>query len=391
VKTATASRKADGLLKWRKEFPILSKCVYMISNSLGAMPRGVYAELKEFADAWATKGVIAWEDWVPMVTSTADLIGEIVNAPKGTMMMHQNVSVLQHVLISCFDFKGPRNKVVYSDLEFPTVHYNWKAREADGARIAMVKSPDGVHLPTESMLREIDEQTLVVPVSYVLFRSAFIQDARAIVRRAHEVGAVVILDAYQAVGTIPVDVQDLDVDFMVGGSVKWLCGGPGAGWLYARKDLIGKYRPKSCGWFSHRAPFAFDMGPIDYADGVTRFMGGSPGVPSLYSARAGYRIVRKVGVEAIRRRSLAMTARLVERAQAMGLTVNTPLDPALRAGTVSVDFPGSEDACRELIRRKFIVDYRPRAGIRISPHFYNTDDECDAIMDEIARIRSKKR
>ncbi|MBI2922779.1 MAG: aminotransferase class V-fold PLP-dependent enzyme [Planctomycetes bacterium] len=379
------------LKAWRKEFPILGKCTYLISNSLGAMPRGVYAELKDFADAWATQGVLAWEDWVPMVKSTAELIAKIVNAPRDTMIMHQNVSVLQHVLISCFEFSGKRNKVIYSDLEFPTVHYNWKAREADGARVVIVKSPDGVHLPTELMLKEIDEETLVVPVSYVLFRSAFIQDAKAIIRRAHEVGAVVILDAYQAVGTIPVDVQDLDVDFMVGGSVKWLCGGPGAGYLYARKDLITKYRPKSCGWFSHREPFAFDMGPIDYADDIMRYSGGSPGVPALYSARAGYRIVRKVGVKAIRKRSQQMTARIVELALALGLKVNTPMDPALRAGTVSVDFPGSEEACHELIRRKFIVDYRPKAGIRNSPHFYNSDDECDAIMDEIRKIRSKSK
>ena len=378
------------LLQWRKEFPILSKCVYMISNSLGAMPRGVYGELREFADAWATKGVLAWEDWIPMVKSTAELVGKIINAPRGTMIMHQNVSVLQHVLISCFDFRGKRNRVVYSDLEFPTVHYNWKAREADGAKIVMVKSPDGVHLPVERMLEAIDERTLVVPISYVLFRSAFIQDAKAIIRRAHEVGAVVILDAYQAVGTIPVDVRALGVDFLVGGSVKWLCGGPGAGYLYARKDLIRKCRPKSIGWFSHRKPFAFDMGPIDYADDAMRFMGGSPGVPALYSARAGYRIIDAVGVKAIRERSKAMTARLVERALALGLTVNTPLDPELRAGTVSVDFPGAESACRELIRRKFIVDYRPKAGIRISPHFYNTDGEIDAIMDEIRSIRAKK-
>lgn len=380
---------SSSLTRWRKEFPILSKSVYMISNSLGAMPRGVYGELKEFADTWATKGVIAWEDWVPMVQTTADMIGAIVNAPKGTMIMHQNVSVLQHVLISCFDFKGKRNKVVYSELKFPTVHYNWKAREKDGAKVVIVKSPDGVHLPTEIMLREIDETTLVVPISYVLFRSAFIQDAKAIIKRAHEVGAVVILDAYQAVGTIPVDVQELDVDFMVGGSVKWLCGGPAGGYLYCRKDLIAKYEPKSCGWFSHAKPFSFDMGPIDYAPGIMRFMGGSPGVPGLYSTRAGYRIIQKVGVKAIRKRSMAMTARIVERALEMGLVVNTPTDPKVRAGTVSVDFPGAEQACDELIRRRFIVDYRPRAGIRISPHFYNTDDECEAIMDEIAKLRAK--
>ncbi|KAF0245893.1 MAG: hypothetical protein FD180_1155 [Planctomycetota bacterium] len=379
------------LLTWRRQFPILSKCVYMISNSLGAMPRGVYDELEEFADLWATKGVVAWEDWVPMVQSTAELIASIVNAPKGTMIMHQNVSVLQHVLISCFDFKGKRNKVVYSDLEFPTVHYNWKAREKDGANVVIVKSPDGVHLPTELMLREIDETTLVVPISYVLFRSAFIQDAKAIIKRAHEVGAVVVLDAYQAVGTIPVDVQDLNCDFMVGGSVKWLCGGPGGGYLYVRKDLIGKYEPKSCGWFSHEHPFNFDMDPIKYSPTVMRFMGGSPGVQGLYSTRPGYRIVKKVGVKAIRKRSMKMTARLVERALEQGLVVNTPMDPAVRAGTVSVDFPGAEAACSELIRRKFIVDYRPKAGVRISPHFYNTDDECEAIMDEIAKMRAKAR
>ena len=390
----------DPLLKWREEFPILAKKTYLISNSLGAMPRGVYDSMKEYADTWARDGVEAWDDWVPMVTQTGDLIGKIINAPKGSVMMHQNVSTLTAILASALEFKRGKDTIVYDELNFPSVHYVWKEMERRNARLELVKSDDGMTVDTGKLCDAIDTSTVVVPISHVLFRSAAIQDVKAIVEKAHRVGAIVILDAYQSVGCVPLDVQALDVDFVIGGSVKWLCGGAGAAYLYAHPQRSKQFEPINCGWFSHADPFGFEMGKIRFAEDVHRFMGGSPSVPALYSARSGYKIIGEVGVDAIREKSKRMTTRLIDRALGMGLEVNTPRDAEKRASTVVIDFPDSERVCEELIRRKFVVDWRKpstsilgtplKGGIRIGPHFYNTDDECDATLEEIAKIRAKK-
>lgn len=390
---------ADALLRWREEFPILAKKTYLINNSLGAMPRAVYDSLKEYADTWARDGVEAWDEWLPMVTQTGDLIGKIVNAQPGTVLMHQNVSTLSAIIASALEFTPQRNKVVYDELNFPSVHYVWKEAERRGAKVELVKSDDGLTVPLERMLAAIDEKTVAVPISHVLFRSAAIQDVKPIIEKAHAVGAIVVLDTYQSVGTVPVDVQALDVDFLVGGSVKWLCGGAGACYLYANPARTSRLEPANAGWFSHAEPFAFEMGRIRYAPDVHRFMGGSPGVPALYAARSGYKIVAEVGVPAIREKSRRQTQRLYEKALEMGLQVNSPRDSAVRGGTVVVDFPGSEPASEELIRRGFIIDYRTpstsvlgtplKGGIRISPHFYNSDEECDAILEEIRGLAKR--
>lgn len=372
----------------REEFPILGTSVYLINNSLGAMPRATARALQDYADTWARDGVVAWHEWLPMVGEVGDLLGRLVGAPPGTVMMHQNVTTLVGIIASCLDFSGERNRVVLGEAEFPTVRYFWEAQRRLGADVVHVPGGDALTLPLARFLEAIDERTLLVVVSHVLFKSAEIVDVGAIVRRAREVGALVLVDAYQSTGLIPYSVTELDIDFLVGGSVKWLCGGPGAGYLYVKPSLIPILEPAACGWFSHQRPFSFEAPPIEYAAGIDRFMGGTPGVPALYAAREGYRILNAVGVEAVRGQSLRQTARIVERALADGLTVNSPLDPARRGGHVSVDFAGAQEVSEELIRRRFIIDYRPGAGIRIAPHFYNTDDECDAILDEIRAIRA---
>lgn len=379
---------SDPLLRWRAEFPILEKkAAYLINNSLGAMPRQVYDSLQAYADAWAEEGVVAWRKWLPMVAETGEMIGQIINAPPGTMIMHQNVSTLVSILISGLDFKR-RNKVVLTELNFPSVVYNWMAQKKWGAEIHAVRSRDGLTIETEDLIRAIDERTAAVSLDLVLFRSSAILDVAPVIEAAHRQGAVVILDAYQATGAVPIDVRALDVDFLIGGSVKWLCGGSGAAYLYAREDLIEKYQPTVTGWFSDKRPFDFRVGEIDYAEDAHRFMGGTPSVPALYAARAGYEIIGRVGVEAIREKSKRQTALLFDLAREQGLKVNTPPDPERRGGTVCVDFPFSEDASDKLIERGFVVDWRPRAGIRISPHFYNSDEECRAIMEEIRSLRA---
>jgi len=379
----------DPLLKWRAEFPILErKAAYLINNSLGAMPRKVYDDLKAYADLWAEEGVVAWKQWLPMVAETAEMIGKIINAPRGTMIMHQNVSTLTSILLSALEFTPKRNKVVLTELNFPSIVYNWMAQQRRGARVHSVRSQDGLTIATEDLLKAIDGSTVAVSLDLVLFRSSALLDVAPVIDAAHRHGAVVILDCYQATGAVPIDVRSLGVDFLIGGSVKWLCGGSGAAYLYAREDLIEKYQPTATGWFSDKRPFDFRVGEIDYAVDAHRFMGGTPSVPALYAARAGYEIIQRVGVPAIRAKSMRQTALLVELAREQGLLVNTPLQPEQRGGTVCVDFEFSEDASLKLIERGFVIDWRPNAGIRISPHFYNSDEECRGIMDEIRNLRA---
>jgi kynureninase len=197
---------------------------------------------------------------------------------------------------------------------------------------------------------------------------------------------MVVLDAYQSAGTVPFNVKELNVDFAVGGSVKWLCGGPGAGYLYVRPDLQAKLEPKTTGWMAHEAPFAFEGGPIRYAHNITRFLHGSPSIPALYAAKSGYSIINEIGVERIRAKSTRQTARLIELAEDAGFRVTSPRNPEERGGTITVALEHAASVTKELIRREFIVDYRPGAGIRISPHFYTKDEELDLVMREMRSI-----
>src|SRR5579864_8726817 len=284
----------DDLLRYRDEFPILQRTTYMISNSLGAMPRGVYDSTREFCDIWATRGVRAWEEkWWEMSREVGDEIGAIMNAAAGSVSVQPNVTSCQAVVASCFDFSGRRNKVVYSDMNFPSIMYFWEAQRARGARVHMVKTDDGVHVPTERLLAAIDEETLLVPISHVVFRSSYIKDVKAITEKAHRVGAHVVIDAFQSLGNVPLDVRALHADFATGGTLKWLCGGPGTAYLYVRPDLGRKLEPTSTGWFAHQNPFAFEIGTNRYGEPPYRFMQGTSNVPGYYTALPGLKIIRE--------------------------------------------------------------------------------------------------
>jgi kynureninase len=379
----------DEPLKWRGEFPILERTTYMISNSLGAMPRGVYDEMRAYADSWAGRGVRAWEEgWWDMAVGVGDKIAPLIGAGPGEISLHQNVTLTQAVISSCFDFRGPRNKIVMVELEFPSIQYFYHEQRRHGARVELVPTPDQIRIDMEKLLGAIDETTLLVPISQVLFRSSFIVDTRAIIERAHRVGAHVILDAFQATGTIPLDVRSLGADFAVGGVLKWLCGGPGVAYLYVREDLRAKLRPSLTGWIAHQRPFAFETGAMDPREDSFRYLNGTPHIPALYACRPGLDVLNKVGIAAIREKSIRMTTRLIEGAKSRGWRVNTPENPAERAGTVSIECPHAFEVCRELLAREILVDYRPKAGVRVSPHFYNREEECDftlAQMDEILK------
>jgi kynureninase len=377
----------DELLAWRQEFPILERSTYLVSHSLGAMPRAVSAQLEAYAQTWATRGVRAWaEGWWQMPVTLGNLLGSIIGAPPGSVVMHQNVSVCQSLVLSCFDFDGPRNKIVYEDLNFPSVMYVYEAQRGRGAQVQMVPSEDGIRVSLERMLEAIDERTLLVPLSHVIFKSGYIQDVAAITRRAHEVGALVVADLYQSAGNVPVDVTAWDVDFATGGSVKWLCGGPGAGYLYVAPRLHEKLEPRMTGWMAHAHPFAFETGPIEYAPDVTRFLHGSPSIPALYAARAGYEIVASLGVPRIREKALRQGRLVWEGALERGLEPHSPENPEERSSMLILDVPDGEAVARELIRREILVDHRPGAGIRLSPHFYTSDDDLLHCLDSIRAI-----
>lgn len=376
----------NDLLRWRDEFPILQNTTYLVSHSLGAMPRGVYDSLRDYADTWATRGVRSWgEGWWALNGQVGDKVAQIINAPPSTVSMHENLSIAASILYSGMSFPEGRTKIVVDDLIFPTMYYVLR-KMLPQMEFHVIKSRDGITVPIDEMLEAIDEHTAFVSISHVLFRSAYIMPAAAIIERAHQVGAQVVLDAYHSVGVIPVDVTALKVDFLIGGVLKWMCGGPGGVFMYVRPDLLPTITPKITGWFAHKRPFSFEVDEIELRDDSYRFLNGTFGVASLYSIQPGIDVIAQVGAEAIRANSMALTALLVELAQDAGYPLGTPLNPDERGGTVTLAIPHAYEVSRALLERDILVDYRENAGIRISPHFYNTAAEVRQVATAIRDI-----
>lgn len=380
--------------RWRPHFPILETSTYLVNHSLGAMPARAYDKLREFADQWASRGVRAWaEGWWDSPVSVGNVLGKLLNAAPDTVVMHQNVSVIQSLVGSAIDFSGPRNKVVYTDQNFPTNMYVWEGLKERGARIHVVPT-DGVRVDTQRLLEAIDETTAIVPISHVTYKSHFVQDAAAIQQRAREVGALVLLDTYQSLGTVPVDVQALGLDMVCGGSVKWLCGGPGAGYLYVRPDLIDTLEPKITGWAAHAAPFAFETGPQRYAKGIRRMLHGSPAVSSFVAATAGYELALEAGVQNIRAHSMRLTERLRQKLLEQGFRIQSPAEVAQRGGTLTVGLAEGENGpafVKALEAQGILVDHRPGAGIRVSPHYYTLEEELDEFAESLLELRERRK
>jgi kynureninase len=372
----------DDLLAYRDRFPILRDTVYLINHSLAAMPAAAEDNLLEYARMWRERGIRSWgEGWWEMPVTVGDQLARIMGGAPGTIVMHQNVTVAEEVVLSCFRTDalrdgGTRNRVVYEEANFPSVRYLYQAQPD----LEVVAVEDD-----RAIVDAIDERTLLVPISHVLFKNAEIQDVEPIIRRAHEMGAYVVLDCYQSAGVVPFDLTALGVDFAVGGSVKWLCGGPGAGWLYVRPDLAERLEPTFVGWQGHARPFAFEP-ELEYAPGVRRFLTGTPNVPALYAASAGYDVVEEVGVDRIRERSLRLTSLLMELLDDAGFEISSPRAAERRGGTVLVRTPDDPAVHRELGERGIICDFRPDAGIRLGPHFYNSEDELRHTVAQLVDI-----
>jgi kynureninase len=377
----------DSLLAFRGEFPILEHTTYLVSNSLGAMPRAVPERLAEYVDEWAEQGVRAWgRSWWPMAGRVGDEIAPLIGADAGQVVMMGNVTLAQATVLSALDYPPGRNRIVMTALDFPSVRYVYdRLATRLGAEIVVVPAAaDGISVDADAVVAAIDERTRLVCISHVLFRSAFIMDVAPIARRAHEVGALLSLDAFHAVGVMPVDVKALGADFLTGGVLKWLCGGPGGCFLYVAPGVQTSLEPALTGWLAHERPFDFEA-DMAYAPGIYRWLNGTPAVPALYAAIEGPRIVRRAGIQAIRAKSIRQTARLIELADARGFPVRAPREPARRGGTVAFDVPHAYAVAGYLLSRDVLVDFRPNAGIRVAPHFYTRDDELETVvglMDE---------
>ena len=380
----------DPLLHFRDRFPILDTTTYLVSNSLGAMPRAVADRLAEYAREWATRGVRAWaERWWEMPVTVGDEIAPLIGAGAGEVAMVPKVAIGQAQVLSALDYGGGRDTIVMTALDFPSVRYVYdRLATRLGARVVVVPSDDGLGISEERLIEAIDERTRLVAISHVLFRSAYVMDVARVAAHAHAMGALVSLDAYHSVGVLPVDVEALGVDFLTGGVLKWLCGGPGGCFLWVRPEVSATVAPAVTGWQAHRHPFAFEP-EMDYADAAWRWLGGTPVIPALFAATEGPRIVREAGIEAVRAKSTRQTARLIALADARGYPVSAPRDAARRGGTVAFDVPHAREVSRALLEREIIVDYRPGAGIRVAPHFYTSDEELEAAVETIDDILAR--
>lgn len=372
----------EKMARARAEYPLLASCVYMNSNSTGAFPRAAKDVLDAYWRTLETWRDEAWERWWVDLHAYADEIAALVGGPPGSVVTDANMSTLLARVLSALDFRD-RPRVVTTDLEFPTTGFLVRAFERYGAAAVFAPSVDGVRVDEERLLRAIDERTRLVCVSHATYTTGALLDLGAVVRRAREVGALVAVDAYQSVGVVPIDVTALDVDFLLGGAHKWLSGSIESGFLYVRPALTASLRPAATGWMASADPLSF--GPAtEYASSARRFAGGTPLVLPALMSRPGLDIVRDVGMPAIRAVSLARTSRILARAEEAGLAPVSPKDPDRRGGIVCLRFAGAERVTTELKRRGFVCSYR--GGLRIAPHFYNTDDEVDALLDALTPL-----
>jgi kynureninase len=374
----------------RAEFPTLTSGIHLLSHSLGPVPRAVRESLAAFYEAWEQHtSEDAWAaSWWQLTQRVGDRIAGVLGGAPGSVQIQPNASIALASVASCFDFASTkRNKVVTSALDFPSMEYIWEAQKSLGAKVEMVGSPDGITVPLESILAAIDEKTSLVAMSHTSFRSSYRVDAKTIVGRAHSVGALVLLDVYQSAGSIELDAAGWGVDFLIGGTIKWLCGGPACGYLYVRPDLQRDLEPRLTGWVAHDAPFDFARSPMRYARSVRRFAQGTPSIPALYSALPGLEILEEVGVETIARESRRRTEWMIEFALEQGWKINSPRDVNERGGSVMIEVDEGPAMVDRLAQRKVFVDCRPGVGLRISPHFFNTDEEVTEAMTILSQLK----
>jgi kynureninase len=373
----------------RNEFPTLASGIHLLSHSLGPVPRAARESMLEYIDAWEHHtSEDAWAtSWWTLSRRVGDRIARILGGAAGSVQIQPNASLALATAASCFDFKsGAHRKVVTTALDFPSMNYFWDGQRQIGAQIEVVPSSDGISVPLEKILNAIDSETCLVALSHTSYCSSYRVDAQAIVEHAHAKGALVLLDVYQSAGVMQLNAADWNVDFLIGGTIKWLCGGPSCGYLYVRPDLQRDLRPRLTGWVAHDSPFDFAPSPMRYAKSVRRFAQGTPSIPALYSAIPGLDVIEAVGVPEISAESQRRTQWIIDFASERGWTINTPVNKNQRGGSVMIGVENASSMVERLAEQKVFVDWRPEAGLRMSPHFFNTDEEIEEALNILAGL-----
>jgi kynureninase len=370
---------------YRAEFPILQRKTYLNSCSLGALSQRSIDALHRFTENWNEYGAHAWYKlWLGEIAAVKEKFARVIGAKPNEVAIAPSVSAAVSEITSALDF-GKRNHVVMADMDFPTLAYQWLVKQRLGVEVDFVESPDRIHVPPELLIEKIDERTAMVATSRVFFTSGYIQDVQAVAEVAHRRGAYVLIDDYQGTGQIPIDVHALDIDFLVTGTLKWLMGGPGLALVYVREGLISTLQPTMTGWFANRDQFQFNSREFHFREDAGRFESGTPALPTIHTASGGLDIVLEIGVQRIYERTRALTNDLVERVKAKGWQLRSPEDEHQRSSIVMLALERPDEIVEQLLARRFIVDYRPGL-LRISPYFYNTLAENEAIVEEISQI-----
>ncbi|GBC86613.1 Isopenicillin N epimerase [bacterium HR12] len=376
------------LADYRDEFPVLARKAYLISASLGPIGVRARARLEAYLDAWASRGAPdhVWMEHVfPAMGALKRSFSALAGCDPDEVAITTNVSIAVSTVASALDL-SERPVIVLSELDFPTAGHVWLAQRRRGAEIRVVRSPDGLTIPLEEYDRAIDERTALVMVNRVLYRSGALQDTQTIARMARERGALSFVDDYHGLGVVPLDLHALGCDLYTAGVLKWMCGGPGLAFLYARRDLLPRLEPALTGWFATREPFSFDLEHLDYHPTARRLEHGTPPAPVVFLAQGGMDVISEVTPERIRARQGELTDHVIARADALGLPVRTPREREARAGLVNVQVgPGAAEIGRALLERDVCTDVRGD-GLRISPHFFNTEPDVDRCFDELARL-----
>ncbi len=372
----------------RNQFPTLASGIHLLSHSLGPVPRAARESMIAYFDAWEHHtSEDAWAtSWWTLSRRVGDRIARILGGAEGSVQIQPNASIALATVASCFDFNTSRNKVVTTALDFPSMEYFWDAQRHIGARIEVVPSDDGISVPLDRILEAIDSETCLVALAHTSYCSSYRVDAPAIAKRAHEKGALVLLDVYQSAGVLQLNAAEWNVDFLIGGSIKWLCGGPSCGYLYVRPELQRDLRPRLTGWVAHDSPFDFAHAPMRYARSVRRFAQGTPSIPALYSTIPGLEIIEAVGISEIAAESERRTQLMIDFALERGWRVNTPLEKNQRGGSVMIGVEDASMVVEQLAEQRVFVDWRPRVGLRVSPHFFNTDEEIQEALTILAGL-----
>ncbi len=377
------------LLSYREEFPILQRKVYLNSCSLGALSHRSIDAMTRFQERWNDYGASAWyKIWLGELAALREKFAKLIGAQPHEIAIAPNVSSALNGITSALDL-GDRNRVVMADLDFPTLAYQWLAKQRIGTEVAFTESADRMTLPADRLIETIDERTGIVATSRVFYLSGYIQDVAALAQAAHRQGALLVVDDYQGSGQIPLDVKALDVDFLVSGTLKWLLGGPGVAFTYVREELIPKLRPTATGWWGARDMFQFKTGELEYRDDAQRLEAGTPPMAAIYTASAAMDIVLEVGVERVRERTRYLADDLIRRIQERGWQLLCPTDSATRSSIVILGMERPEELVQALAERGIIVDSRP-GRLRISPHFYNTVEENEQIVTALDELLSKR-